>query len=82
MSHVLELTEEQYKIIKAVADASGRTPEDLFLAWTMEEETRYRLEHPTHYETDEWLRHLGVSEDRIQRLNEEVVKEDAADADS
>ncbi|MGH3579831.1 MAG: hypothetical protein ACRDU0_20040 [Mycobacterium sp.] len=66
MSHVFTLDDEQYEVIKAVADASGRTPEELFLAWAMEEEARYRQAHPTYYETDDWLRHLGVSEERIR----------------
>lgn len=82
MSHVLELTDEQYALMKKIGDETGRTPEEMLLAWTMEEEGRYRRAHPTYYETDDWLRHLGVSEERIQRLNEEVAMEDASDADS
>ena len=82
MSHVLELSDEQYALMKKIGDETGRTPEEMLLAWTMEEEGRYRRAHPTYYETDDWLRHLGVSEERIQRLNEEVAKEDASDADS
>ena len=39
MSHVFELTDEQYEIIKEAAERCGRTPEDLFLAWALEEET-------------------------------------------
>jgi hypothetical protein len=82
MSYVLELSDEQYALMKKIGDETGRTPEEMLLAWTMEEESRYRRAHPTYYETDDWLRHLGVSEERIQRLNEEVAKEDASDADS
>ena len=82
MSHAFTLTDEQYSIIKAAADASGRTPEDLFLAWTMAEEMRYRLAHPTYYETDTWLRHLGVSDERIEQANQTAAQEDAADDDS
>lgn len=72
MSHVFELTDEQYRIIKEHAESEGRTPEELFLAWTMEEETRYRQAHPTHYETDDWLRHLGVSEEDIEASRQRV----------
>jgi hypothetical protein len=82
MSHAFTLSDEQYAIIKAAADASGRTPEDLFLAWAMDEEARYRLAHPTYYETDEWLRHLGVSDERIERADQTAAQEDAADADA
>jgi hypothetical protein len=82
MSHSFTLTDEQYAVIKAVADASGRTPEDLFLAWAMEEEARYRLAHPTYMETDDWLRHLGVSEERIERANRAASEDAASDADA
>ena len=75
MAHVFELSEEQFKIIKEVAEEEGRTPEDLFLAWTMDEEIRYRRAHPTHYETDDWMRHLGVSDERIERIKQEVRAE-------
>lgn len=82
MSHAFTLSDEQYAIIKAAADASGRTPEDLFLAWAMDEEARFRLAQPTYYETDEWLRHLGVSDERIEQANRAASEEDAADADA
>jgi hypothetical protein len=75
MSHVFELTDEQYEIINAAAERSGRTPEDLFLAWTLEEEARYHQAHPTYYETDEWLRHLGVSEEEVEASKERVRRE-------
>lgn len=72
MSHVFELTDEQYRIIKEHAEREGRTPEDLFLAWTMEEEARYRLAHPTRYDTDDWFRHLGVSDEQIEASKRRV----------
>ncbi len=75
MSHRFELTDEQYDIIKEAADRAGRTPEDLFLAWALEEEPRYRQAHPAYYETDEWLRHLGVSDEDIESSKERVRQE-------
>lgn len=72
MGHVFELTDEQYQIIKDVAEAEGRTPEDLFLTWAMEAEARYRREHPTYYETDDWLRHLGASDEEIEASKQRV----------
>ena len=75
MSHVFELSDEQYEIIQEAAARAGRTPEDLFLAWTLEEETRHRTAHPTYRETDEWLRHLGVSEEDIEASKERVRQE-------
>jgi hypothetical protein len=75
MSHVIELTDEMYEIAKEAAERSGRTPEDLFLAWALEEESRYRRANPTYYETDEWLRHLGVSEEEVEASKERVRRE-------
>ena len=75
MSHAFALTDEQYKIIEEAAERAGRTPEDLFLAWALEEETHYRTAHPTYRETDEWLRHLGVSEEDIEASKERAHQE-------
>lgn len=75
MSRVFELTDEQYQIIEKVAETEGRTPQELFLAWTLEEEARYRQAHPTHYETDDWLRHLGVSDEEIEASRRRVRRE-------
>jgi len=75
MSHVFTLDDEQYRIIKVAADAAGRSPEELFLAWAREEEARYRRAHPTHYGTDDWLRHLGVSEEEIEASKRRVRDE-------
>jgi hypothetical protein len=53
MSYIFTLDDGQYRIVKAAADAAGRTPEELFLAWAMAEEAQYREAHPTYYETDD-----------------------------
>jgi hypothetical protein len=75
MSKALELTDEQYALMKKVGDETGRTPEEMLLAWTMDEEMRYRLAHPTYYETDDWLRHLGVSDEEIEASKQRVRAE-------
>jgi hypothetical protein len=75
MAHVFELTDEQYEFILKAAEATGRTPQDLFLAWAMEEESRMRRAHPTSYETDDWLRHLGVSDEEIEASKRRVRDE-------
>lgn len=66
MNHVFELSDEHYEMVRRLAEAEGRTPEDLFLAWTSEVEDRYRREHPTYYETNAWLRHLGATDEQIR----------------
>ncbi|HEX5546062.1 MAG TPA: hypothetical protein VFX24_01560 [Ktedonobacterales bacterium] len=75
MSHVFELTDEQYAIIKEAAERSGRTPADLFLAWALEEETRYRQAHPSYNDTNQWLQHLGMSAQDIEASKERVRRE-------
>jgi hypothetical protein len=82
MSHSFTLTDEQYAIIKAAADASGSTPEDLFLAWTMAEETRHRLTSPTSYETEEWFRHLGATEEQIAEAKRIAADRSASEANA
>jgi uncharacterized protein (DUF433 family) len=41
------------------------------------DELRDPLTQPRYYETDEWLRHLGVSEERIQRANAQLAAQEA-----
>ncbi len=79
MSHVIELTDEQYETLRKVAEARGQTPDAVIAAWL--EEAHERDREPRYYETDDWLRHLGVSEERIQRANARIAAEDD-DADA
>lgn len=77
MSHTFGITDEQYEQMRDVAEAEGRTVEDLFAGWVRDIEARYRERHPIFYDEDDWLRHLGVSEERIQRINAELAAEEA-----
>ncbi|HEY7984437.1 MAG TPA: hypothetical protein VID73_09725 [Ktedonobacterales bacterium] len=72
MSKALELSDEQYALMKQIGDETGRTPEEMLLAWALDEETRHRLAHPTYYQTDDWLRHLGVSDEEIEASRQRV----------
>jgi diketogulonate reductase-like aldo/keto reductase len=78
MGQMLALADEQYAYLKKIAAETGRTPEELLLAWAMEEEGRYRRTHPTYYETQAWMRHLGASDEEIARIEEEMQAEEAA----
>jgi hypothetical protein len=79
MSKVIELSDDQYRIIERAAATRSQTP-DAFLAQLIEER-RDRHTDPRYYETDDWLRHLGVSEEVIAEVNRELADE-AADADA
>jgi len=79
LARKIELSDEQYRIIERAAATRSQTP-DAFLAQLIEE-LRDRHTDPRYYETDDWLRHLGVSEEVIAEVNRELADE-AADADA
>ncbi len=62
MSKVIELSEEQYRALERAASMRGQTPEAL-LSKAIEELSAGHA--PRYYETEEWLRHLGASEEQI-----------------
>ena len=61
MSRVIELTEEQYRAIEDAARAEGQTPDALVATWIEGLRTR----GPRYFETEEWFRHLGATEEQI-----------------
>jgi hypothetical protein len=63
MSKVIELTDEQYRTLAQAAAARGQTLDALLAAWI--EELRDRDRDPRYYETDDWFRHLGATEEQI-----------------
>ncbi|HKV85578.1 MAG TPA: hypothetical protein VJN88_13550 [Ktedonobacterales bacterium] len=66
MGHVIELSDEQYQVIAALAQSQGKSLEDAIMAWAMDIEDRQRRANPTYYETDAWMRHLGASDEQIR----------------
>jgi hypothetical protein len=81
MSHGIEHSDEQYETLRRAAEARGETPDRLLAAWI--DELGGANSTPHYYETDDWLRHLGVSEERIRRANAKLAAEEAEmDADS
>ncbi|WIG60159.1 MAG: hypothetical protein OJF49_002907 [Ktedonobacterales bacterium] len=100
MSHVLELTDEQYETLLKAAERDNQTPEQLIgrmvaaladaqgtVYFTDDELLRAlgagddelaelaKLERQTGIETEDWFRHLGVSEERIQRAQERAERD-------
>jgi len=80
MSKVIELSDEQYRIIERAAATRSQTP-DAFLAQLIEEH-RNRHTNPRYCETDDWLRHLGMSDVAIRRIDAEIKAEAETDADT
>lgn len=77
MTHVLELTDEQYHTIERAAASRGQTPDTLIAAWVAALD-----EGPigTAYETEDWFRHLGMTEEQITESARLAVADDDADA--
>ncbi len=80
MSHVLHVSDEQYEILARAAEAQGTTLESFLAHWI--EELRDRKAEPRYLETDEWFRHLGVSDAVIEEIKREVKEEAETDADA
>lgn len=86
MGKVIELSDEQYRTIERAAVTRGQNPDTLLLRVVEQaiEELRDPRTDPRYYETDDWLRHLGVSEERIQEANARLMAHtmEAVDADA
>ena len=63
MSRVIELSDEQYRTIELMATARGQTPEALL--GEVIEGLRDPHVAPRYYETEDWFRHLGATEEQI-----------------
>ena len=82
MGHIVELSDEQYETLRQAAEARGETPEQL-IAETINvwrEEQRDPYTEPRYYETDDWLRHLGMSDSEIAEVDAEIAAEKQSEA--
>jgi hypothetical protein len=73
MSKTIELTDEQYTTLEEAAAARGKRVE-AFLAELIDE-ARNLTPNSRYYETDDWFRHLGVSEEEIEASKKRVREE-------
>ena len=80
MSKVIELTDDQYATVDKAAEARGQTTV-AFLA-QMIEELRDPYTTPRYFSEDEFLHHLGISDEQIRRAEALGSDEDGSgDAD-
>jgi hypothetical protein len=73
MSHALTISDTAYESLKQIAERQGQSPEAIIEGWiaaTNSGDNRPR------YETEDWFRHLGVSEERIRKAREGAASED------
>ncbi len=86
MGKAIEISDEQYQTIERAAVTRGQSPDALLMRVIDQaiEELRDPRTDPRYYETDDWLRHLGVSEERIQEANARLMAHtmEAVDADT
>lgn len=83
MRHTIDLSDESYDILVRLAQERGQTPQALIEAWVAEQANpappRDPRTDPRYYTTEEWFRHLGASEERIQRIKEQAAQDTGAD---
>jgi len=63
MSHTIELTDEQYATLEQAAQMHNATPPEMLAGIIAD--LRARDTAPQAYETEDWFRHLGASEEVI-----------------
>ncbi len=78
MSKAIQLSDEQYQTFERAAETRGQTPAGL-LAQLIEE---LRDRDPHYYETDDWLRYLGMSDETTRKIDAEIRSEAETDADT
>ncbi len=86
MSHVIELPDETYRRLEELAAEQGRSPVEVIETLITGAEASGAGKHyyagRHYYEFDDWMRHLGMSEDDIEEIKAAVEADDAANADT
>jgi hypothetical protein len=86
MRHTIEITEEAYQALLALAREQGNTPDAVVEAWATQHalaqtsKARDPRVDPHYYTTDEWFRHLGMTDEQIRRAEDDAEAADDADA--
>ena len=77
MSHILELTDEQYETLQRAAEERGETLDALIAA--LIQELRGGQPSSNALPTEEWFRHLGATDEQIAEAKR-VARERGGDA--
>lgn len=80
MSKTIELTDEQYTAIMTAAQERGQSP--AMLIAEVAEELRDPERTPRYFDTEDWFRHLGMTDDEIAQIGREVRQEAESIADA
>jgi len=73
MNKVITLSDEQLRTIEEAARIRGQTPDSLLA--DLIEELRDPRSNPRYYETDDWLRHLGMRGQTIEEIEGAIRSE-------
>lgn len=78
MSHIIELTDEQYETLRQAADERGETIEALIAALIREMHDHQASAHA--FTTDDWFHHLGATDEQITEAKRLAQERSDADA--
>ncbi len=74
----LTISDRSYQKLQALAQKQGQTPEAFIESWVEQQEHEQRepgrdpYTNPRYYTTEEWFRHLGMTEEQIRRAAQEA----------
>lgn len=85
MGHTIEISEATYRTLLALAREQGQTP-DAVIELLVTQQARaqatvdgVQADGRHHYTTDEWFRHLGMTEEEIRTAKAEAEADNDAD---
>ncbi|HEY7782449.1 MAG TPA: hypothetical protein VIC85_19815 [Ktedonobacterales bacterium] len=83
MTHAVYLSDAAYEALRTIAAERGESAEAILEAWVAEFAKAHRHDehdpytNPRYFTTDEFLRHLGMSDEEIQRADELAARDNA-----
>jgi hypothetical protein len=73
MSHALQISDAAYDALQKLATRQGQSPEAVLEQLI----TSASASDGPFYETEEWFRHLGMTDEEIRQAREQADQEDA-----
>lgn len=80
MSHALQISDDAFSKLQQTAAETGVSPESYVESMIGLIASTSGEQH--HYEFDEWMRHLGMSDDDIDDIRSAVALDEDLDADA
>jgi len=80
ISQAITISDEAYQRLRKLAAQQGQSSEAVVERLITGAEAASNGHR--YYDTDEWLRHLGVTDEEMAEIDAEIDAEEAADADA